>query len=790
MAAGILDGLNPAQRDAAATIEGPVLILAGPGSGKTRVLTQRIAYMLSEAQPRIDAYNILSVTFTNKAAREMKERTEKLLVKYLGQENSAAKRLTLGTFHSFCVRVLRQDANYIGLDRNFAIYDDDDQTALVKSSLNSLGLSDKQYSPRACLSMISSAKNTLQEPRQFREVAQTYFEEIAARVYERYQELLRTNRALDFDDLIGQTIRLLRENKEVLERYQERYRYIMVDEYQDTNHAQYQLIHALADKYQNLCVVGDENQSIYGWRAADIRNILNFESDYPQAKVIALEQNYRSTQTILDAATAIIAANTQRKDKALWTENESGRPIQVFEAYNEMEEANYVVGEIDRLQVRGEFKPKDVAVLYRTNAQSRALEEMFIRRGIPYQLIGGTRFYERKEVKDALAFLRLIQNPYDSISFTRIITNTPAGKGIGPRTLIDLSQWANQMSLPIYVALQLLQSQEADKQTRRNAGEPEESNEEDLLPPLNVAPKIRNALLDFVNLLEAFIRARGEMTLLELFDYVMEKSGYELSLRDGSEEGEERWHNVQELRTVCQEYNHMPGNDALPAFMEDVALVADVDKFNPDADAATLITLHAAKGLEFPVVFIVGLEEGILPHSRSLENENQLEEERRLLYVGITRAKNRLYLVYAFRRSLYGGQNIPTKPSRFLLDLPSQLVKGYQQAPTGSPHGGRGTGSRDTLWGTDVNRTNWGNTTKPAPAKPAALSKPATPTRPAATGNISLKFKAGEKVLHPKFGKGMVVSSRISGNDEEATVAFEGQGIKKLMVSLANLQKI
>jgi len=784
--ASILEGLNPAQRAAAQNIEGPVLILAGPGSGKTRVLTHRIAYMLSEAIPQVDPHNILAVTFTNKAAAEMKDRLNKLLEQQFGPGNKAGSYLTVGTFHSFCVRVLRREATNIGLDRNFAIYDDDDQVTLAKSAFGSLGLSDKTYSPRAALSMISAAKSALQSPRELRETAQTYWQEVVGRIYERYQELLRTNRALDFDDLINTTIKLFKETPEVLERYQERYRYILVDEYQDTNRAQYELIHLLATKYKNLCVVGDENQSIYGWRAADIRNILNFEQDYPEAKVVALEQNYRSTQIILDAATALIAANTQRKNKQLWTDNGEGQPIKIYEAYNEMEEANFVVSEIERLTARGVFRPRDMAIMYRTNAQSRAIEEMFIRRGMPYQLIGGTRFYERKEVKDMLAWLRLIQNPYDSISFTRLVNNTPSGKGIGPKSLGDVNTWANQMDLPIYVALKLLQSQEADQLARKQ--DPTANVDEDSLPPLNLGAKIKSNLYDFVNLLDAFIKAKEDMILSELFDYVLDKSGYQLFLRDGSEEGEDRWRNVQELGKVTQEYNHLKGEEALSTFMENVALVSDVDKLDPNADATTLITLHAAKGLEYPTVFIIGLEEGILPHNRSLESENEIEEERRLLYVGITRAKQRLYLCYAFRRSLYGGNSMPTKPSRFLNEIPGHLTKGQQQAPTGSPHGGRATSSRSTSFGAGNSASSW-NTTTPSTSKSV---RPTTASSAAVPKPGGLRFKAGDKVMHAKFGKGIVITSKVQGSDEEVTVAFENTevNIKKLLASFANLQKL
>lgn len=785
--ASLLDGLNPVQREAASWIDGPVLILAGPGSGKTRVLTHRIAYMISEARPQIDPHSILAVTFTNKAAREMKERLEKLIAHQFGENSQVSKYLTVGTFHSVCVRILRVEAEHLGMDRNFAIYDDSDQLALIKQAMADRNLSDKQYNPRAALSLISNSKSNLLGPKEM--APRTYWEEVVAQVYARYQELLRINRAFDFDDLINSTVQLFQDQPQVLERYQQRFRYVMVDEYQDTNRAQYQLINLLASKYKNLCVVGDENQSIYGWRAADIRNILEFESDYPEAKVITLEQNYRSTQVILDAATGLIQANRQRKDKKLWTENNVGKAIQVFEAYNEVEEANYVANEIERLLSRNEIKRhRDIAIMYRTNAQSRALEDMFVRRGMPYQIIGGTRFYERKEIKDSLAFLRLINNPYDGMSFNRIMNNTPSGKGIGPKSLTELGVWANGMELPIYVALQLLQSAEADEQARKR-GDQNVPPADDVLPPVSLSGSAKRALFEFVNLLEAFITAKtnNEMSLPPFLDYVLKKSGYEEMVRDGSIEGDERWANVQELRNVTSEFAHLPLDEALAAFLEEVSLVADIDKYDPEADAVTLITLHAAKGLEFPVVFIVGLEENYLPHSRAIE-EGDLEEERRLLYVGITRAMQKLYLVYTFRRTVFGEPR-PSKPSRFLAEIPANLIKGKEQKAPGMTSTGQ-----TAMFGASA--TKWSSTPTPGRSPAASnrlglgASRPGTGASRSSAQPGSLQFKAGDRVQHAKFGKGMVVSSRPSGSDEEVTVAFDGQGVKKLLASFANLQKL
>jgi DNA helicase II / ATP-dependent DNA helicase PcrA len=786
----VLDGLNPAQREAASTIDGPVLILAGPGSGKTRVLTQRIAYMLGEAPNPVPPYNILAVTFTNKAAKEMKHRLEALLTANPNLGKSLADALTVGTFHSVCVRLLRREAHNVGLNRNFAIYDDEDQQTIIKSAMTSLSIDSKSYSPRAVSSGISAAKSNLWTPRELQQRSQSYWEEIVGRLYEKYDELMRINQALDFDDLINVTARLLQDNPQVLERYQDRYRYIMVDEYQDTNQAQYQLINFLAKKYRNLCVVGDPNQSIYSFRSADIRNILNFEQDYPEAKIISLEQNYRSTQIILDAATSVIQNNFARKDIKLFTDNGEGIPIQIFESYNEIEEASYVANEIERGIARNWFRARDVAILYRTNAQSRLFEEMFVRRGMRYQLIGGTRFYERKEVKDGLAYLRLISNPYDTISFSRIINNTPTGRGIGEKTLTNVVSWANSVQLPVFVALQLLQSQEADALTRKNNGElleEGEEGEESLLPPLEIPPKARKMLFDAINLISAFIKARDEMSISSLFDYVMQKSGYRDSLANGDETDRERLANLDQLGAATAKHDHLPGEEGLTEFLQEVALISDVDRFDPDADAITMITLHAAKGLEFPVIFIVGLEEGILPHSRSLDKVNEMEEERRLFYVGVTRAKKRLYLVYAFRRRGYQGGEQLTKRSRFLVEIPSELTMGFnQKAPRTDTGQGKLWSNTNTSWGSKATTTP-SRGTAPVPSAPLnRLNRPASKLN----NGTNLQFKAGEKVRHSKFGKGIVVTSKQSGEDEQVTVAFEAEGVKHLMASFANLEKL
>ncbi|MFQ6058021.1 MAG: ATP-dependent helicase [Anaerolineae bacterium] len=725
----ILENLNPAQREAVQTIEGPVLVLAGPGSGKTRVLTHRVAYLIRECG--IPPYNIMAVTFTNKAAREMKERLHHLIGRRLGQ-------LTIGTFHATCARILRREAQHLGLERSFVIYDDGDQLSLIKQAVKELDLDDKMYRPTAIQGAIRRAKQELISPDAY--TPQTYWHEVARRVYTRYQELLRANNALDFDDLLMATAQLFREHPEVLEKYQRRYLHILVDEFQDTNMAQYELVKLLAGGRRNPFVVADEDQSIYGWRGADFRNIQRFRRDFPEAKIILLEQNYRSTQAILDAARSVIALNTQRTDKRLWTDKKGGVPLTLFEAYNEQEEAEYVVSEIQRLVARDGYRPGDCAVMYRTNAQSRALEDAFVRRGVPYKLVGATRFYERREIRDILAYLRLIHNPFDQISLERIINVPP--RGIGRVTLAQLARWAEKLNVPVYTALQLLK--EETGQRKKGAGEP--------VVPFNT--RTQGVLLNFLALLDDLIAARQEKSVPELLDLVLERTGYAEYIRDGTEEGEDRWANLLELRGVAQEYAGLGPEMGLTTFLEEVALVSDVDNLDERVDAPTLLTLHSAKGLEFPVVFIVGLEEGLLPHSRSMDDPNQMEEERRLCYVGLTRAKERLYLVYTFRHTLHGTSAI-SEPSRFLGDIPPHLIRGWNGTAVG---------------GTEVRELVGTGGTE-------------------GTGLVG-SFKAGDKVRHPKFGEGIVVSARVTGDDEEVEVAFVGHGVKKLLVSFARLEKM
>ncbi|MBI5880153.1 MAG: UvrD-helicase domain-containing protein [Chloroflexi bacterium] len=735
----LLEDLNDRQREAVSAPDGPLLVLAGPGSGKTRVLTHRVAWLI--ARRRIAPWHIVAVTFTNKAATEMKERLGRLI------GETAKSQLAVGTFHSLCARWLRIDGAPLGIGRDFAIYDVDDQQKAIKQALEALELDEKRFRPSAVLATISRAKSELKTPEQYASSTREYYEEAVARIYERYADILARSNALDFDDLLMRTAQLFAQSPSTLEKYQAKFQHILVDEFQDTNPAQYAIVKQLAARHQNIMVVGDPDQSIYAFRSADIRNILNFENDFPQARTILLEQNYRSTQTILDTAQSIIVANRKRKKKTLWTENIEGMPITVFEAYNEQEEADFVVSEIRRLSANGQYRARDCAVMYRTNAQSRALEDAFVKQHLPYRLVGATRFYERREVKDVMAYLRVLSNPADMISLARVINVPP--RGIGEKTVANLQMTAAQQSTSLYQVLATFARAEPEPARAKSAG-----------PRRGPA-----ALSDFARLLEELLVARDTLPVTELFDLLLQRTAYGKHLRDGTEEGEDRWGNVMELRTVAEQFADLPPPDGLRGFLEEVALVSEIDNYDPGADASTLLTLHTAKGLEFPVVFIVGLEEGIMPHARSREDPDAMEEERRLFYVGITRAMNRLYFLYAFKRSLY-GRTEPSAPSSFLRDIPAKLLQmlntrtpAAERAPAGSPRVGI------TTWET--------------PARPER--------KPRDAGGA--QFHAGDKVRHDKFGEGIVITSAVRGDDEEITVIFVGDKPKKLLQSFANLKK-
>jgi len=724
----VLAELNPAQREAAGATDGPVLILAGPGSGKTRVITHRIAYLIRTCG--VSPRRIMAVTFTNKAARAMEERLHHLV-------GGQLKELTLGTFHAICARILRRDGQAIGVDPKFVIYDDDDQISLIKRSVKEIGLDPKQHAPRAISSAISAAKVQMIAPPDYAEQTRTYFEEVVGRVYERYQQMLTESSALDFDDLLMKAVLLFRNDADVLDRYQSRYQYLQVDEFQDTNLVQYELVKQIGGKYRNICVVGDPDQSIYSWRFADLRNILSFEKDFPGAKVILLEQNYRSTKKILETAESIIAANRQRKPRELWTENDPGEPLTVMETYTEQEEAQFVVHEIERLVAKKQAALGDCAVMYRTNAQSRVLEEMFVRYGTSYKLVAGTRFYERREVKDIIAYLRLIQNPADTVSLLRII-NAPQ-RGIGQQTLAKLSAWAQSRGESQYQALHDI----------AQAGDDTEM-------PFN--PRAVKAMKGFIDMMDDFIARSEKMEPAKLFDLIVKRIGYESYLMEKLG-GEERWDNVLELRTLVKQYSDLEPAQGLAAFLEGVALVSDVDGMDESVEAVTLITLHQAKGLEFPVVFIVGMEDGVLPHFRSFDDPLQMEEERRLCYVGVTRAKQRVYLVRAFRRSLMGN-TVVNKPSRFLADIPRSLIAGADLP-------------------LDKERRD-------KPNKPDIPSWEESQVPPM----VVQELKAGCHVRHATFGEGVVVSCSQADGDAEVVVSFDGAGVKRLLLSFAPLEKV
>ncbi len=821
----ILANLNEAQTHAVKTVKGPVLVLAGPGSGKTRVLTRRIAYMIEEQG--IAPWNIVAMTFTNKAAAEMRERIERILHERWGAppagQPARLSGLTIGTFHSICARILRVETAHIGFQPNWLIYDSADQIALVRAVMRDLNLDEKRFPPKAIHAHISNRKNELVTPENYQSAS--YFEEIAGRVYRAYQEALIANNAMDFDDLLLRTVLLLRDNLEVRVKYQRKWPYVLVDEFQDTNQAQYEMLRLLVGEptnARNLFVVGDEDQSIYRFRGADYRNVQRFRRDYPDHVEILLEQNYRSTQTILDVANALISRNPNRTPKRLRTENGQGAPVMVYEAYNEVEEAAFVADEIEKLIASRAFQPGDFAVAYRTNAQSRALEEAFVMRQIKYKLIGATRFYERKEIKDALAYLRVVHNLADNVSLERIINEPP--RGLGAKTVEALREWAREMEVSEGEALQILLH--GPVHAAQELGRPLPATAYKA-PPLSA--RAQNALKDFAAQLERWRkmeRSGRYASVAELLDAVMVQSGYVDHLRDGSEEGEDRFANLQELRSVAAQYTQgmealQPEQTPLGLFLQEVSLVSDVDEIDEGAGAVTLLTLHMAKGLEYPVVFIVGMEEGILPHSRSLESGDpeDMAEERRLAYVGITRAKKRLYLVHCFRRSLWGGDSNLQEPSRFLDDIPTHLLTGmvdarrrreasYQRLTTWRSE----ESERGVAMGRSQTGGYWSGRSKSASTNRTGNAQRSSDQRSTANGvywtpgdstgsskrnptsaktDGELRFKRRDSVQHPSFGVGTVIESeRTRDGDEQVTVAFPGVGIKKLLASLANLKKL
>lgn len=720
----LLQGLNPEQRQAVTTTDGPVLIVAGPGSGKTRVLTARIAYLIQEKD--VPPWNVLALTFTNKAAREMRERVEHLV-------GDRASWITMGTFHSFAARILRQYGTEIGVDPRFVIYDDADQMSVVKHAMQQLNINIKQFAPRAILSGISSAKSRNLSPSVYANSVETYWEEIIARVYPLYQETLARRKALDFDDLLYAALRLLREAPHARERLRDRHRYVLVDEYQDTNHIQYLMVNALSEEHRNLCVVGDPDQSIYGWRAADIRNILTFKDDFPEAVEIHLEENYRSTPEILTAADKVIEANSQRIERTLRTSRDPGEKLIIRECTDENIEAQFVVQEVHRLQRTYGYSGGDFAILYRTNAQSRVIEEAFIRGGLPYQLIGGTRFYQRREIKDVLALLRLIWNADDMSAFERLIDAFPIGQGIGARTLATMNEWSAQTGKGLDAALAALDASDGP----------------------DVAGRARTLLSQVASTLSELRVAASHLTLSEFFDRALRDTGYLSLFETGDPELMDRWDNILQLRANVEQFDSLPNDEALSAFLEEVALVSDTDNVEDDSEKVTLITLHAVKGLEFPVVFITGVEEGLIPHQRSItENPESIEEERRLFYVGITRARERLYITHTFRRTRFGSSELSI-PSSFLLSIPESVVGDLP-----------------------VRRLR---------RRTAAPLDTGEPAEPEITQPTFQRVSVGDRVFHTRFGDGVVAAVSDKRDDQEVTVQFKRHGQKRLMASLANL---
>lgn len=730
-----LNTLNKEQREAVITTDGPLLILAGAGSGKTRVLTYRIAYLIENG---VYPGSILAITFTNKAAQEMKERVAVLV----GEE---ANRMWISTFHSTCVRILRQDIDKLGFNKSFVIYDTQDQEKVIKDCLKELNIDDKLFPPKKVLHTIGSQKDKLIDAdTYYRRNANDYQNRRIAEIYELYQKKLKANNALDFDDIIMNTIRLFRENVEVLNYYQRKFRYILVDEYQDTNRAQYELVNMLAKSHGNLCVVGDDDQSIYGWRGADISNILDFEDDYPNVKTIKLEQNYRCTKKILEAANYVIANNEKRKEKRLWTENKTGEDIKLFRAETDRDESSFIVKEIEKLIEEG-YSYRDFAILYRTNAMSRILEEGFVRSRVPYKVVGGLKFYDRKEVKDILAYLKVINNPVDSVSLERII-NVPK-RGIGDATIDKVKQFGQDRDMGLYSSM--LEIERVEGLTKRAV----------------------NSIDKFISLMNHFISIKDEMKVSDLIKEILEKTEYTKELKEeNTPESESRIENLNELYSAAVEFEENAEDKSLSAFLERVALVSDQDSID-EKGGIVLMTLHTAKGLEFPVVFIAGMEEGIFPHSSSQEDEDELEEERRLCYVGITRAKQQLYITCARQRLMF-GRTMFNEVSSFIEEIPEELIQDIS-IKTQSSYG--------RVYGYD-NYSNFGHQRRGA-AIPAAnaASKP--------VNNVpSGEIKAGVKIKHKVFGKGIVIAVKNSGDDKQITVHFDSTGLKNLLLSASPIE--
>ncbi|CAG9610480.1 DNA helicase PcrA [Pseudoneobacillus rhizosphaerae] len=735
----LINGLNPEQQKAVKATDGPLLLMAGAGSGKTRVLTHRIGYLMVEKG--VNPYNILAITFTNKAAREMRDRIRSMM-------GGTADEIWISTFHSMCVRILRRDIDRIGFNRNFTILDTTDQQSVIKGILKDKNIDPKKFDPRALLGAISSAKNELLDTEEYAKQAGGYFDQVVSDVYTEYQKRLRKNQALDFDDLIMMTILLFNRVPEVLEYYQRKFQYIHVDEYQDTNRAQYMLVKMMAARFKNLCVVGDSDQSIYRWRGADIANILSFEKDYPNASVILLEQNYRSTKRILLAANRVIENNMNRKAKNLWTENAEGNKICYYRADSEQGEAQFVIGKIKEMVDSGKRKASDIAILYRTNAQSRVMEEALLKSNIEYAIVGGIKFYDRKEIKDILGYLRLIANPDDDISLQRVI-NVPK-RGVGSSSLDKIAEFAVSHDISMFEALNSIEL-------------------------LGLSPKITKACREFRDLINGYSQMQEFLSVTELVEEVLEKSGYREMLKaEKTIESQSRLENLEELLSVTKNFEEVNEDKSLVGFLTDLALVADIDKLDDDgkpAESIVLMTLHSAKGLEFPVVFLIGLEEGVFPHSRSLMEEAEMEEERRLAYVGITRAEQDLYITNAQMRTLFGRTSM-NAASRFIKEIPDDLIEPFQKP------GRMGTSS-------GLAAPSFSRQTAAGPRNPVVR-----PTLQS-TGGDGIGWNVGDKAEHGKWGIGTVVSVKGEGEGKELDIAFpKPVGIKRLLAKFAPIKKV
>ncbi|MQG39371.1 MAG: hypothetical protein FI718_05225 [SAR202 cluster bacterium] len=731
-----LSSLNKNQREAVEHTNGPVLVVAGPGSGKTRVITSRIANLI--INNNVHPYQIAALTFTNKAAKEMKQRIEEIIP---NPDNS----MFVGTFHSFCALALRRDGDKIGLDRRFVIYDDTDQIACMKMIMEELNIDPDRYPPRAILSTISKSKSKLIDAEGFKISKTNYFEEIVHRIYEKYQAQLINTPAVDFDDLLMLTVKLFNTRKDIKETYQERFKQVLVDEFQDTNTSQYEIAKTLTATHQNICVVGDPDQSIYSWRNADIRNILSFQSDFPKAKIIALEENYRSTKTILNAAQSIITQNKNRVEKDLWTNNNKGTRVSIYEAYNDKEEAMFVIQQIRNIIANYPLTLGDCAVMYRVNAQSRSLEEICLQTETPYQIVGTLKFYQRQEIKDTIAYLRVSINKSDNVSLMRIINNPP--RGIGTKTIDHLLWVSKNRESSLYQTIsEVIQSE------TNNTG-------------LN--QRAIKALTTFKNMVDQIADNIQNKSLIDFIKFVLSFSGYQKHIVNKPDRGQERWENIQEFMNIANEFQEQNPEQGIGEFLESISLMTDTDNLSDEEEKLTLITLHQSKGLEFPVVFMIGMEEGLLPHSRSMEDEQEMEEERRLCYVGMTRAKQILYLVRAFKRG-FGNNFGPTIPSRFLSEIPDHLIRyPFEDSRNLNLPVFDVESNTNTRNNHDISNTKLQETT-----------------------SKSLDIDKGDKIIHEAFGEGLVMEIKPTSNDVELTIVFkDGAGVKRFLGSIAPIKK-